>query len=187
MFSRFLGVACAMAAFGLAAPAQAVTGSMVDCTVSGAQLTSPCSPTSFTVTDGMATPDTQIGIAGGGGATLDVFFMGGWIDIILDSAIGGAGFSPGQQIEFSGLTDPLAPTVPLGLYGVTSSNVTGFDISNLLLSGDTLTIDLGGVTFGADGASIGFDVAVPLPASVLLLGSALLGLGAMRRRPRQPA
>ncbi|MEO0993251.1 MAG: VPLPA-CTERM sorting domain-containing protein [Pseudomonadota bacterium] len=167
-----------LASLGLAAPAQAITGAEVTC----ADVSFTCSPETFTVTDGDPDPDTVL--SGGSTPTFEIDFMGGWIDIIY-LGTSSLTFNAGT-IELSGLFDPVTPLVDLNIYDLGTTNVSGFGPDNLDLTDGTLTVDLAGTAWSTGGI-VGFDVAVPLPASLLLLGTAIAGLGFASRRARQQA
>lgn len=190
--SRMCFAALTAIALSAGAAGASVVGSTISCSVIGADAIPfnciPASGNPFTITPDAPNPDVRVQTSDFNGRPVNrlfVDFMGGWVDITGSGAT--TAFGPDVQLRFSGFVDDTSPSAALRVSSLSIQGVSprlsggpGLTPEDFMISGNTLTIDLGDTVWDATSA-VGFDVAVPLPASVLLLAAGLAGLGFVGR------
>ena len=92
-------------------------------------------------------------------------------------------FGPGVAATFGDLDSSLGDIVGVN---VTTSGLSGIDASDLAFTAQSVTIDLSNSNWPSGGSAaisllFGNAAAVPLPATLVLVGAGLVGVGAWRR------
>lgn len=183
-----LGAAVLLTVGAWSAPTQAASliGASVGCSLQN-NASFACTPSPFTVTEAGGMPDAVVEATSTGTDTLGINFMDRWVDITYLLTGGALSLVNSEVLVLSGLINQTPGGDPFeGISALSISGVSGLDAGDFLFSGNTLSIDLDGTTWEI-GATVSFDVGVPLPAPLLMLLTGILGLGFVSARRRTPA
>lgn len=138
-------------------------------------------PPNFTVGAG---PETQVNVEGVTNISVD--FSNTALALLLTTVLDSPTWN---NAAFNGLV--FTATAPLGIAGASvnaGTTMAGFDASRVSFTGNEIRIDWNGLSY-SNGTAVMVDftfVAVPEPASLVLLGFGLMAMAAVARRGRKP-
>ena len=185
---RTLTAAAALIGLVMASPARAtLIGDQITAvynvpTSASAYSSASFTPPTFTVGAGQETVGNVEGVT-----TLGVDFTADTLAITLNTTLSNPRWN---SAAFNGIV--FTATSPLGITGATidsASTMAGFDSTRVSLNPDQILIDWNGLSY-SDGTVVKVDftfapdgsAAIPEPATIALLGTALFGLGTILRR-----